>query len=218
MQNRLKETKSQERLINLMLQAGVEWPGNCSHVAQDKDGEVRGFTCKPGRLSLMNHWSPQVDNGCTTVFHSKDKIPNWHQTIITREQYESRDRWITWHGGGCPVDGDTVYEFERRDGLKYRGSKFNKWEHDYGDADIIAYRIHKEQPEAHDENYALPAEPCESVKACIPDQPTIEQLIAEWKRLDAVDEKSRVAAEIDRAAFDRAAEAVEEALQKAGWH
>ena len=205
---KFKETKSQERLINLMLQAGVEWPNGATHAMQSGlDGYLLFSDGKPERSPCG--WTYQ--SVATPVSLTKP-LPNWHQTIITREQYEARDGWITWHGGECPVACDVVVQATLRHGDisnfgPIKASGFS-WVHSGEEDDIIAYRIHKEQPEA---------EPCESVKACIPDQPTIEQLIAEWKRLDEIAEKSRDIAEKDQEAFDRAAEAVEEALKKAGW-
>lgn len=196
---KFNETKSQERLINLMLQAGVEWPSNYfTHAAQDSVGEVWGYLSKPSRK--CGDWGgPVATDSCLCIV---EKIPNWHQTIITREQYEARDGWITWHGGECPVDGD-VTVFAKCRGLECElgDAKFFDWSVDGGESDIIAYRIHK----------SAAAEPCESVNACIPDRPTIEQLIAEWKIKDAVVGQEERKLEEQQTSLDKAKRAANEA-------
>lgn len=209
---KFNETKSQERLINLMLQAGVAWHKDADTAAQDKDGMyLYFFVGKPYRNSGDGYWGGEYCNDSQTIM--PELIPNWHQTIITREQYEARDGWITWHGGECPVDGGMVVEVALRygDRANIPPSKawLFSWEDFDEDDDIVAYRPHNPpQPQS---------EVCESV-AITTDHPTIEQLIQEWKRLDEIAEKSREIAERDQEAFDRAAEAVEGALKKAGWH
>lgn len=209
------ETKSQERLINLMLQAGVEWPEGAGFAAQDKDGFIYGYDERPCREG--EQWVPDcVINGG----RGRHKLlPNWHQTIITREQYEARDGWITWHGGECPVGGNVLVDtlwgggdsatFHARGAYWYRAGN---------SSDIIAYRIHKTGGEQ-------PAEKvCESVEQAIPIGPTIEQLITEYNKARGAHdvqlaemEKQREAVSEAEARMREAGEAVEDALAEAGW-
>ena len=82
--------------------------------------------------------------------------------------------------------------------------------------DITAYRPHKpSQPQT---------EVCESVAACIPDQPTIEQLISEWKQKDCVVgqeerklEEQQVSLDNAKREADEAKKSVDDALLAAGY-
>ena len=90
-------TPKKKHLIELMIEAGVKWPEGAEYAAQDKDQE-------PGdrELDLINivsfyHSKPEKNNGEPFWFGDSDldndvKLPwlcnNWHQTIVTREQYE----------------------------------------------------------------------------------------------------------------------------------
>lgn len=55
------------------------------------------------------------------------------------------DGWIEWHGGDCPVAGDTIVEVVRRCGesIISRASTARRWQH-VGEAyDIVRYRVVK---------------------------------------------------------------------------
>lgn len=57
----------------------------------------------------------------------------------------SRNGWIDWHGGECPVDSDTIAEVKYRNPNPFqfnndRAGDFT-WSHDGNAGDIIAYRI-----------------------------------------------------------------------------
>lgn len=206
---KFNETKSQERLINLMLQAGVELPNGCLYAAQDgkskafQVGGVYGYKIKPIRADDDQSWLPTGGDKAQVITRNISLLPNWHQTIITREQYEARDGWITWHGGECPVGGDTLVETMFGDGT---GSVDNAgvWGWGCEEAQIKFYRIHKPADQAaDDELYALPTEPCESVQRAIPVEPTIDEL------LDIFNDCMRKA--------DEAAAAVDAALKRKGW-
>lgn len=55
--------------------------------------------------------------------------------------------WIKWNGGECPVEGDVLVEAKFRDGEESYERKARDWywDHDGGDIDIIAYRLHEEE-------------------------------------------------------------------------
>lgn len=109
-------------------------------------------------------------------------LKNWHQTILSREEYlhlypaPDDDGWIEWGGGERPVDGDELVVCKVRSGREWRDgkaimAKVLRWRHTGGIADIIAYRLHKPEQEK-------PAsEPVSEVK------PTIEQLAADYRNL-----------------------------------
>lgn len=158
---KFKETKSQERLINLMLQAGVEWPDGAEFATSSRTGVIDFCASRPKYHTGYGLWSGEW----TGPHIQLEKIPNWHQAIITREMWEARDGWITWHGGECPVDEGVMVDTKWGDGDVLNGvaSKYAWWHGSCGN--IIAYRISKPAEQAaDDELHALPVEPCEPVE------------------------------------------------------
>ena len=53
------------------------------------------------------------------------------------------DGWIKWEGGECPVPEGTIVEVKFRDGDCEGGFPAGEagWAHEWGTADIVAYRI-----------------------------------------------------------------------------
>ena len=80
-------TPKKKHLIELMIEADVKWPDGAEYAAQDKDEWLAFYTRKPYREDGKVTWS---SNGCY-VANSMKKLDllcrNWHQTIVTREQY-----------------------------------------------------------------------------------------------------------------------------------
>ena len=83
-------TPKKKHLIELMIEAGVKWPENAKYAAQDKDKLCVRFyeKGKPFRSFGMNYWDSL---GGSLIRELMVKLPklccNWHQTIVTREQY-----------------------------------------------------------------------------------------------------------------------------------
>lgn len=76
------------------------------------------------------------------------------------------DGWIEWKGGECPVPSETLVKIKYRDGhVTHTGQASGwVWTHDFGDCDIIAYRIATPAPQAApDEILAIDAKPREAV-------------------------------------------------------
>lgn len=76
-------------LLELMLEADVKWPEGAEFAAQDKKNKrVYFFTVKPKCQASCGRWH---DAG--VISGSGVELPalcrNWHQTIVTREQYEA---------------------------------------------------------------------------------------------------------------------------------
>ena len=80
-------TPKKKRLIELMIEAGVKWPDGAEYAAQDKrDNKVCFYVGKPC-----------IPQGCDYYKYTAGLIGgnfilpslccNWHQTIVTREQY-----------------------------------------------------------------------------------------------------------------------------------
>ena len=81
-------TPKKKHLIELMIESGVKWPDGAKYAAQDKcDNTVCFFANKP---VVMAGGSYHLANGGTVG--GSTPLPslcrNWHQTIVTREQYE----------------------------------------------------------------------------------------------------------------------------------
>ena len=80
-------TPKKKHIIELMIEEGVEWQDGAEYAAQDKrDGKVYFFSRKPSVLAGDNHYSaPGGAVGYSYLLPSLCR--NWHQTIVTREQY-----------------------------------------------------------------------------------------------------------------------------------
>ena len=90
-------TLKKKHLIELMIEAGVKWPEGAEYAAQDKDQEpgdpeldvtniVSFYYSKPEKNYGDPFWLGDCDD------NNDVKLPslctNWHQTIVTRKQYE----------------------------------------------------------------------------------------------------------------------------------
>ena len=89
-------TPKKKHLIELMIEAGVKWPEGAEYAAQDKDQEpgdreldliniVSFYPSKPEK----NHGEPFWfgDSNIDDDVKLSALCNNWHQTIVTREQY-----------------------------------------------------------------------------------------------------------------------------------
>ena len=81
-------TIKNKHLIELMIEAGVEWPEGAKYAAQDKDRLCVRFyeKGKPYRNSGVNYWD-SLGGSLIRDFKLPSLCRNWHQTIVTREQY-----------------------------------------------------------------------------------------------------------------------------------
>ena len=83
-------TPKKKHLIELMIEAGVKWPEGAEYAAQDKD-DKRVHFYKNGRPSCYSGDGQWMADDCIHMWDSFVVIPslcrNWHQTIVTREQY-----------------------------------------------------------------------------------------------------------------------------------
>ena len=83
-------TPKKKHLIELMIEAGVKWPDGAEYAAQDKKGNMVQFY-KDGKPNLYSGWDAWMADNCTFMSDDGFTLPsicrNWHQTIVTREQY-----------------------------------------------------------------------------------------------------------------------------------
>ena len=212
----MKISKSKQELARIISENGG-WRDGSEWAAQDKNhaGILRKvvFYCgdKPWFEAGEDYWG---GNNTHDEFIISDMlIKNWHQTILSRDEYFSlylapdADGWIEWNGGECPVGDDVVVDVKTRDGeIEFDPAYFWNWSHEKSsciqDKQIIAYRLHNPEQAKH--------EFCESVMRSIPEpsgRPTIEQLAAEYRNL--FDLSRRKQQEADAAKDD-----ADEALRK----
>ena len=83
-------TPKKKHLIELMIEAGVKWPVGAEYAAQDKKNNKVHFY-KNGKPNLCSGWNTWMADNCTFMSTNGFTLPflcrNWHQTIVTREQY-----------------------------------------------------------------------------------------------------------------------------------
>ena len=86
-------TPKKKHLIELMIEAGVKWPEGAEYAAQDKTtNELCFYGSKPVlRARFQDEWRPsRLDSHDGIVgrrINLQSLCRNWHQTIVTREQY-----------------------------------------------------------------------------------------------------------------------------------
>ena len=83
-------TPKKKHLIELMIETAVKWPDGAEYAAQDKrDLKVNFY--KNGKPNLYSGWNAWMADKCTFMsdygFTLTSICRNWHQTIVTREQY-----------------------------------------------------------------------------------------------------------------------------------
>jgi len=140
---------------------------------------------KPEYKSGDRCWySNSIDGACVGTITCDEKVTNWHQTILSREEYyqaypkADADGWIVWKGGECPVDGGDQVDYKLLSGSVVTIGEIAgdlKWSHEFSTANIIAYRLHK--PEVKPEF-------CESVMRSITEpeaKQTIEKLAHDYR-------------------------------------
>ena len=84
-------TPKKKHLIELMIESGVKWPDGAEYATQDKkNNKVQFYKYgKPNSCRGVDEW--MADN-CTFMIDEGITLQalcrSWHQTIVTREQYE----------------------------------------------------------------------------------------------------------------------------------
>lgn len=104
---------------------------------------------KPEYKSGDRCWySNSIDGACVGTITCDEKVTNWHQTILSREEYyhaypkADADGWIEWNGGECPVYGDDDVDVVLVDGSTDHGiaDEFD-WHRDGGPLSVASYRL-----------------------------------------------------------------------------
>ena len=175
----MKLSKSKLALAKVINENGG-WHDNDTWLfsTQSGDGVLKFWKAKPKAQKgcVCTEWS----GGCRLNFALSRVIQNWHQTILSREEYHhaypkaDADGWIEWKGGECPVEAGTNVDVKYRDGREnfhVKAMSYDRtgsikslsatcWGSINCESDIVAYRLHK--PEVKPEF-------CESVMRSIPE-------------------------------------------------
>ena len=200
----MKISKCKKELARIISEHGG-WR-NGEFAAQDGDGGVGGYGEKPVWSLLGKYWR----NEAFGEWFVANKIKNYHQTVLSSEEYfhlhpaQDADGWIEWKGGECPVGyGDRIdVKFSDGDELFDVGSDWD-WGVNAGGCNIIACRLHKpEQVETVEYNYpgVVYTGPVQS-EFVVTEKPTLDQLLQDWRKAD--DFAKRKQAEADEAAAMR---------------
>ena len=215
----MKISKSKQELARIISENGG-WRDGSEFAAQDSNKNTYGARVCFYHSKPYVNGSEWIDGSNGLACNAGEcidglmAINNWHQTILSREEYfhlhpsPDADGWIEWGGGECPVGDDSIVDVMFCNGrvgiglspLPAGGAGREGWRLINGRSDIIAYRLHK--PEQAKPEF------CESVMRSIPgpdeqvwtNPPTIEQLAADYR--NAKDYADRKQQEADAAKVD----------------
>ena len=85
-------TPKKKHLIELMIEDGVKWPDGAEYAAQDKKDLMVNFYSNGEPDDVGGRRYEWMANNCDFLEDYGVLLPslcrNWHQTIVTREQYE----------------------------------------------------------------------------------------------------------------------------------
>ena len=211
----MKISKSKQGLASIISENGG-WRDGAEWSIQDRDKNIEFMTRRPEYMKYVGAWYAYASR--IGSFKIDNLLPNFHQTILSRAEYfhlypaPDADGWIEWNGGDCPVgEGDRIdVKFSDGDEFFDVGSKWG-WDVDAGACNVIAYRLHKQQPKP---------EFCESVMRSIPEpeaQPTIEQLAADYRNAKDFAERKQKEADDAKDGADARLKALEIAAEDLGF-
>lgn len=226
----MKLSKSKLALAKVINENGG-WPERALWAVQDNC--IAFFLGgKPEYKSGDRCWySNCLDGACIGTITCDEKVTNWHQTVLSREEYyhahpkADEDGWIAWKGGECPVSGDDIVDVAYSTyGAKLFSAAANslRWSKRGLGGDIIAYRLHTPEvkPEPFDFVAHLITEPEEILsesasspytpqcRCCVVDvKPTIEKLAHDYR--NAKDYELRLQKDAGEAAVKAESFAVE---------
>lgn len=178
----MKLSKSKLALAKVINENGG-WVDGAKYSSQDKDGNSVCFYSnskpkKPLRGELK--WRSPKGTGYMSDcdINASSLIINWHQTILSREEYyqaypkADADGLVEWNGvAKSPVGEGVAVDVKMKNGTQHFGQLIDDeccGDH-LGDASIIAYRPHK---------LGVRPEFCESVMRSIPEPESIDGLCA----------------------------------------
>ncbi|MGL5487074.1 MAG: hypothetical protein ACRDC6_12435 [Shewanella sp.] len=209
---KMKISNSKKELARIISENGG-WRDGVEWAVQNGDhGRISFSENKPSRHGSKS-W--MAEGGFQFKIEVCKPISNWHQTILSREEYfhlypeSDADGWIEWKGGECPVGRDVAVDLKWSDGFEPKAAKPRafRWQHLDSHANIIAYRLHKPEQTGATEKLsdeavlaAKSALMSDSIEELVRKQ-TLDQLLQDWRNAD--DYAKRKQAEADEAAAMR---------------
>ncbi|MGL5219582.1 MAG: hypothetical protein ACRC8G_08910 [Plesiomonas shigelloides] len=199
----MKISNSKKQLAKIISKNGG-WRDGASYAAQDKtDMRVDSYIEKPWINKGQTSWNGNYN--IAHKFYAKTLLSNWHQTILSRNEYfhlypaPDADGWIAWEGGECPIPllAACDVKFSRGDEIESTIAGNVGWQHKYSGGDIIAYRLHKPTVEIT----------CKSDHRTMEmPKPTIEQLAADYRSKLAIARQVQEEADSHRCGAEAALE------------
>ena len=115
----MKISKSKQELARIINENGGWCDGEFA--AQDGDGtwSIDFFESKP-QYYPNSKFRRGVYDQLERIDSADVTIKNFHQTILSRDEYfrlypaQDADGWLEWGGGECPVWGDALVEIKPR--------------------------------------------------------------------------------------------------------
>ena len=81
-------TTKKKTLLELMIEAGIQWPEGAEYAAQDGDRVLAFYKKRPRREVGLRSWiDGRYVAGSALTIHALCR--NWHQSVVTRAQYEA---------------------------------------------------------------------------------------------------------------------------------
>lgn len=202
-------TKSKQFLADAIHASGKGWLDGAVYATQDKTDPRIGFWNKLP-IKEGDQWKGAGWMGTANAIPCTKLSPNWHQTVLSREEYFSAypaepvadaDGWIDWKGGECPVDEGDHVDFV---GRNYYGSNrlagVLDWEN------ITQYRLLQPAPaEKLSPEAVVNAPPPETINCrCYLGAPkrSIEQLAADYRNAKDFANRKRQEADDTKEAAD----------------
>lgn len=170
---------------------GFMWPEQATHAAMDdRDFRVTFFIEKP--ISDIDKFVGEHCDLCCVFFEH----PDWRNSLITREQFDSVDGWVRNDGKshGVYTAVDVMFESGGISADVFAG------DYDWSDGDIKYWRYHKPAKENKKQN-----------------NKSINQLITVWQQAKANADTSRAILQLAEKEEHEARDAVNKALRSAGW-
>lgn len=239
----MKISNSKKHLAKIIHENGG-WRDGADTCSCDNDGYVNFFVGKPARngVSWIDNGDCEYVGGIVTPKY--EKIKNWHQTILSRDEYfhlypaPDADGWIEWLSDEMPVEKGTIIDVKYSDGDELHGAPCgvytnymeskngeNASAEAFGSGDgsyvhIVAYRLHKpEQSKStavgDDETNLAAKEELEALEL-EPAKPTIEQLAADYRNAKDYAERKQEEADTAKADVEAKLKALELACEALG--
>ena len=213
----MKISKSKQELARIISENGG-WRDGAEFSVSSCNGTIVFSRSKPKYTSKYGWTSSGGFIGHRIELCSY--LKNWHQTILSREEYfhlypePDADGWIEWKGGDAsPVAKGVAVDVKMKNGTEHFGQLLSDacWHDSWGEASVIAYRLHKPEQVKPVGSAAIGvAESAPEAKL------TIEQLAADYRNAKDYAESKQQEADSAKVDADAKLKALELACEEIG--